>query len=221
MPSPPSSTNSNQSDQPDPAHLGSVSRIYKLQKTCFQRHYEVLGPSEQVDFHAEIVLLSLHKPDIILHAGGSKDGAVVAACKFLKLSGAYKVCLGDPNDPVNNQWEDMTKETIRGSQYRFELSLGEGRRAFLWKRTRNVAVDGLSISALGSRNYKLVDEATGELLAVFTSQRTYRNCGTLQISADLGQKFDMMVMVSCISLYEKARRRNRRSAAGGGGGGGS
>lgn len=220
MSSPPSSTNSNQSDQPHPTQLASISRIYNLHKTCFQRHYEVQGPGPEdpVHFHAETVLLSRHKPDIILHAGADKNGAVVAACKFLKFSGDYKLCLGDPDDPANSQWEDMTKETFRASQYRFEMSLGEERRVFLWKRTRNVHVEGLNVSALSRRNYKLVDERTGDLLAVFTSQRTYRDCGTLQITANYGQKFDLMVLVSCISLYEKARRRNRRGNGGGGGG---
>lgn len=70
-----------------------------------------------------------------------------------------------------------------------------------------------------ARNYKLVDVLTGELVAVFTRERPISKCGTLQIKAEFGERFDTMTILSCLSLYEKARRRDRAAGGGGGGGG--
>ncbi|UNI20481.1 hypothetical protein JDV02_006562 [Purpureocillium takamizusanense] len=113
------------------------------------------------------------------------------------------------------------------------------RREFMWKRTRRVAAEGTSVSSLSGRNLKLVEvhgsgggggggsngEEEGEreeVLAVFTSDRGFSSCGVLQINSDNneGRDFEVMVVTTCVALYEKARRRRHRAAAGGGGGGG-
>ena len=89
----------------------------------------------------------------------------------------------------------------------------------MWKRTRHVGVDE-SKPRLSSRNFKLVDERTNEVVAVFTSDLSLNKCGRMQIRADFGESFDTMVLLSYVSIYEKARRRERSSGGGGGGGGG-
>ena len=138
------------------------------------------------------------------------------------------------------RWEDMTKENLRHSEHRWAMTLGAGnddgggrrgqtRREFAWKRTRKVGADGASVSSLSGRNLKLVEvghgggrgaeEDGGKVLAVFTSERGFSSCGVLQINAQLGRDFDVMVVTTCVALYEKARRRRHRAAAGPGDGG--
>ena len=132
-----------------------------------------------------------------------------------------KMGLGDPN--TNNiKWEEMTKETkVTASEYRFSFELQGGRTNFAWKRTHSEGVDGDKPS-MTLRNWKLVDLSAAQpvIVAVFTSDRGWSTCGTLQTNVQNGDEFDLMLLTTCLSLYEKARKRAARSATGGGGGGG-
>ena len=96
------------------------------------------------------------------------------------------------------------------------------RRWFLWKRTHSVGADGDSPSAFSSRNYKLEDELTGQIVAVFTSSsyKSMRKNGKLQVAAGYGPDFDLMVLITSLAMYEKTRRSRGKAGGGGGGGGG-
>lgn len=213
---------SDSEESPSQSGKPAPCRQFHVCKTSFQRHYTITTLDDQPLVYGEISSFT-HKPDLILRTGGSKDGPVVAMCKFPKFSSVLKVGLGDPDTHPTSHWEDMTKETVRGSEYRWAMDLYNGsgtleeRKGFVWKRTKHVTADGVTASKMSSRNYKLQDEE-GQLLAVFTSDRTYRKCGKLQVNVSYGEDFDTMVFVTCLGLYEKARRRKNKSAGGGGGG---
>lgn len=200
------------------------SRVYLLYKDTFKRHYEIKGPDEELLFYVDISEFTPKKPELTLHAGTSTEAPVVAVSNFLKLSGNYKLGLGNPDDMNHVQWEDMTKETFHGSRYRFEMDIpgtpdrpGQ-RRSFLWKRTRHVAVQDDEPSKWNPHNFKLVDASTGQILAIFTGQSlSFSKRGKLQINADLGENFDTMVLISYMSLFERIRRRGKQGSAGGGG----
>lgn len=155
-------------------------------------------------------MLKRTKPSLTLHAGPTATSPVAAVSHLLKLGGHFKIGLGDPENVDAVAWDDMTRQNIIASEYHWETALpggvkGERRRVLTWKRTRTVGVEGMEVKALAGRNYKLLDEK-GEVLAVFTSKRTMRNCGVLEIRVDLGVEFDRLVVITCMSLYEKARR---------------
>lgn len=98
---------------------------------------------------------------------------------------------------------------------------GVERRAFIWKSTHSVGVGDTKPSMFSWRNYKLVDEATDRLVAVFTNSLWgYTKSGKLEIYANYGQEFELMVIVTALALFERQRRRDHRSSGGGGGGGG-
>jgi hypothetical protein len=192
-----------------------------------QRHYDIKSPDDKPLFYGDISLFTPNKPDLTLHVGGSTQGPVVAVSNFLKLSGNYKLGVGNPDDTRNVQWEDMTKELLHKPKYRLETEVPQGggqdhteRRKLLWKRTRSVGVNGETPSRWSVRNYKLVDELSGQVLAVFAGGRRPGRGGKIEIRVEYGHSFDHMVLISCLSLYEKARRRNHRGSAGGGGGSG-
>ncbi|EAU31580.1 predicted protein [Aspergillus terreus NIH2624] len=127
-------------------------------------------------------------------------------CKFPKFSSVLKVGLGSPQTDYATQWEDMITEKVGGSEYRWSMNLqtspdkSRKRTQFVWKRTQHVTVDGVSASKLSSRNFKLLDDS-GNIVAVFTSDRTYRKCGKLQVNVDYGQDFDTMVFITCLGLF--------------------
>lgn len=193
----------------------STPRFYHIYLKPFHRHYEVRTTNGQSLYYGEVSLFTRNKPDVTLHAGTSRKGPVVAASKFLKFSGDFKLALGDPNDVAHVRWEDMTKESVLHSQYRWEMTVPSRqeyphreRRSFCWKRTHHVKVDDAKPVIWSPQNYKLVDELTGEVLAVFTREWSLSKCGTLQIDADVGTSFDIMAILSYLSLYEKERRRD-------------
>ncbi|KAJ5585325.1 uncharacterized protein N7459_005125 [Penicillium hispanicum] len=203
------------------------SRLYNIYKKPFHRNYEVKSAADQILFYGEVSSFTRHKPDLTLHRGTSAHAPVVAACKFVSFARDFKLALGDPDDELNTKWEDMTKESKLNSKYRFEVTVpnqqsesqGE-RRSFLWKRTRHVGIND-SKPRWSPNNFKLVDECTEEVVAVFTSGKSFHKCGKLQIKAGgYGENFDMVILLSYLGLYEARKRRENRSAAAGGGAGG-
>lgn len=214
------------STAPAPAIDNGPSRVYNITNRLFHRHYDINSADDQPLFYGEVSVFTLNKPDLTLHAGTSSQAPIVAVSKFRKSSGGYKIGIGNPDDVNAVQWEDMTKELIHKPKYRFEMTVQcgsdqtqSGRRSFLWKRTRTVGVEDSAPSKWTARNYKLVDEHTEHVLAVFSGAKLGRG-GKLQIRVEYGEDFDRMVLVSCLSLYEKAKRKQKASSGGGGGGGG-
>lgn len=118
----------------------STSRLYHIYQKPFHRHYEVKSTDGKPLYYGEVSSFTLNKPDVTLHAGTSAKSPVVAASKFLKLSGDFKLGLGNPKDVNRAQWENMTKEPLLHSKYRLEMAVSsqqdvphEGRRSFFGK----------------------------------------------------------------------------------------
>jgi hypothetical protein len=209
-----------------PVEDNGPSRVYNITNRLLHRHYDITSADDQPLFYGEISMFTPNKPDLILHAGTSTQAPIVAVSKFKKSSGDYKIGLGNPDNVSAVQWEDMTKELILKPRYRFEMTVQcgfdqaqSGRRSFLWKRTRTIGVENSAPSKWTNQNYKLVDEHNEQILAVFSGATGLSRGGKLQIKVEYGEDFNRMVLISCLSLYEKARRRKQRGSGGGGGGG--
>lgn len=160
---------------------------------------------------------TIGKPDLTYHAGETEDAPITAVCKFINFSRHCKVGLGNPNDP-NVAWEDLMRHKLT-THYRFEITLNSGeRRAFVWKRTNSVGIGEEKPSKIGSKNFKLQDERTAELVAVYLNNGTksWKKSGKFQINVDYGAVFDTMVFITGLGLLEKERRRERSQEAGGG-----
>ncbi|KAH6889463.1 hypothetical protein B0T10DRAFT_460125 [Thelonectria olida] len=175
--------------------------------------YDIAEIGGDTAFYINVNVIKRKKPSLVLHAGPSIEAPIAAVCHFIKLGGHFKVGFGDPEKVDSVEWDDMTRQNVTATEYRWETALANGqgetqgeRRTLTWKRTQSVSAEGLTVSAMPGRNYKLVDEKTGEILAVFTSKRTIRNCGTLEVRVNLGPAFDQLAVITCISLYEKSRR---------------
>ncbi|KAG2419783.1 hypothetical protein HFD88_004579 [Aspergillus terreus] len=203
----------------------SGSRLYQIYHSMFRYDYNVMTADKTPLFHVYNSTFTPKKPELTVHAGSDEKGPRVAACKFLHFSRHVKVCLGDPENVGSAQWEDLLCQNLRHNKYRWQMTVksagGPERRSFLWKSTRSVGVGGEKPSVFNSNCWKLVEERSGRVAAVFTGTMTsIKKSGKLQVDADYGQEFDLMALVTVLALYEKQRRRSNSAGGGGGGGGG-
>lgn len=160
---------------------------------------------------------TIGKPDLTYHAGETEEAPITAVCKFINFSRHCKIGLGNPDDP-NSSWEDLTRHKLT-THYRFEMTLETGeRRAFVWKRTSNVGIGEEKPSKIGTKNFKLQDEVTEELVAVYLNNgaKSWKKSGKFQINVDYGPAFDTVVFITGLALLEKERRRENRNSGGGG-----
>ncbi|KAJ5144692.1 hypothetical protein N7448_002084 [Penicillium atrosanguineum] len=104
----------------------------------------------------------------------------------------------------------MSRESLRKVQYAFRLNCGDGRQhRFTWKKTS-------SLGGSHSGNLKLVDESSGNVVAVFSSGGSFsKRTGQLDVYANYGERFSIMVLISGIALREKLRRENNAAASAG------
>ncbi|OAQ73486.1 hypothetical protein VFPPC_01184 [Pochonia chlamydosporia 170] len=202
----------------DVAH--THARYFRINRRNFSGHYDV----EEMDgthlFYVDMWSLGSGKPDLTLHQGPDNKSPIVAVSHMPTLGSDYKIGIGDPNEPNSMQWDDLAKERLTQSGWRWIKTLTDGERAgstlnLMWKRTKKVTVDGMTVQSMSSRNYKLQDSDTGSILAVFTGDRTYRRCGVLQLNVSYGRPFDLSVFTTCLTLYEEARRESHQSGGGG------
>ncbi|KAJ5681463.1 uncharacterized protein N7477_001403 [Penicillium maclennaniae] len=189
-----------------------VSAQYHIAHSVWRHDYEVSGSHV---FHVDNSSLRPGKPDLTFHAGLDTNAPL---CKFRHFSSDTEIGLGDPSKP-GISWERMSRESLRKVQYAFGLNCGDGRHhRFTWKKTS-------SLGGSHSGNLKLVDESSGNVVAVFSSGGSFSmKTGQLDIYTDYGERFAIMVLISGIALREKLRRAKNASgnsvgSAGAAGGG--
>jgi hypothetical protein len=169
-------------------------------------------------------------PDITLHRGENTGHPIAAITRF-RFSRHLRIGLGDPADGPSMVWEEMKNMKKFGhSLYRVEVTNDEPvggeigvvhncsrqRRAILFQRTR-AKEDGV-ISKLSCMNYKLMDEVTGEVLAVCvgTGFKTWKHRATLHIKSHfLASDAEVLVVLGLCGLIEKKWRRDARNSSGG------
>jgi hypothetical protein len=122
-----------------------------------------------------------------------------------------KLGLGNPNDPSAVIWEDVRRDH---SSYRIEMNIScDGRvgkrRAFLWKRTHSLGVEKSKPWVIGPANFKLVEEQTGELIAVFARSgfKSVKKMGKIEILKTYGKGFDTMILLTGLYLCMLAEQK--------------
>ncbi|KAL4792755.1 hypothetical protein BDV19DRAFT_368108 [Aspergillus venezuelensis] len=224
------SSSSRRTDSADAQSIDSTSssRLYHIYHTAIRYDYRISDADKN---HLYFVYNSHLKPlkaDITLHAGAGNSAPILSVCKFLHLSRHCKVGLGDPEHAGAMVWEDLECQNLTMTKYRWQMSVplptsGSERRWFVWKRTQSLGAGGDSPGLLSLRNFKLVDEMTGRVVGVFSSNgfKSVRKNGKLEIvTAEYGPSFDIMALITLLAMYERIRRRTGGKGGGGGGDGG-
>ncbi|KAL4961243.1 uncharacterized protein BDV14DRAFT_180950 [Aspergillus stella-maris] len=205
----------------------SSSRLYHIYHTAIRYDYRISDADKNHLYFFYNSHLKPLKADITVHAGADNSAPILGVCKFLHLSRHCKVGLGDPEHAGAMVWEDLECQNLTMTKYNWQMSIplstgGSARRWFVWKKTRSLGADGASPGLLSLRNFKLVDEMTGRVVGVFTSNgfKSIRKNGKLQLTADYGPQFDIMALITLLAMYERIRRRTGGKGGGGGGGDG-
>lgn len=191
----------------------STSRLFHVYNRRRKNDFAVLTADKTPLAYVRCSSFTIGKPDLTYHAGETDQAPIAAVCKFINFSRHSKIGFGDPNNP-NIIWEDLKRYKLT-NHYRMEMTLNtnEGiRKAFVWKRTNHTPIGDDKPSMLSTKNFKLIDEETEELVAVYVNNgvKSWDKCGKFQINVDYGAQFDVTVLITGLSLLEKERRRERR-----------
>ena len=210
-----SSTMQLSEERPDNQPAESAdTQLYHIYHDRWCQDYKITTPAGQQLYYVDCSTFTNNKPDLTVHAGSNNKAPVAAMCKFMHFSRDFCFGLGDPELPAQVEWEDVVCQGLRRSHYRWQMNLPSGRRTFIWKRTHAVSVEDARLTSISYRNYKLVDEATGRILAAFTNDYlSIKKVGHFQVSADYGKEFDLIALLTVLGLYEKGSRRHKRIAA--------
>ncbi|PNY24609.1 Uncharacterized protein TCAP_05464 [Tolypocladium capitatum] len=200
-----------------------MPHIFKIERPLFKHRYDAHPDDGGASLYVRMRLATNNLPDLALHGGPDATCPVVAVCHMPNFSKTLKIGLGDPSAADGAvRWEDLIKANVSGTRHCWAMDLPAhnsggkvARRRLVWKRTRNVAVEGMKTSGLSPRNWKLLEdtdgegegEGEGEVLAVFTSDVSPGKAGALQVNVDFGGDWETMVLITCLALYERSRRR--------------
>lgn len=151
-------------------------------------------------------------PAVKLREGDTKEGSLLGVAIFVPLSNNIDVGFGDdPENLSGTTWERLENLSTSTNTYRLKIGLGESSRTVLWKRTHSP--DGSSevsiFSKMSMQHLKLVEEATGKLLATYTNHigLSRKNKGTIKIwdGAD-DEAWVQTVLLTALAIIERNGR---------------
>lgn len=213
------------------APTNSAVKVLDVMNTGSHLNMRIFDPiTNTCVFYVDNSAFTPKKPDVVLFRGSDKQGCPIAGvARWKSMYGkTVDVGIGDPGLKMENAssipWETMTAEKkIKMNDHRFKVPGDTSGKTYMWKRTHHEGVEKENNSWSGN-NHKLLDADTGEVLATFASNRwkSWSKVGKFTFRQDLGEQWQLTVLLTCLSLVEKGRRRSRarRSMAAGGGGGG-
>ncbi|KAH9210471.1 hypothetical protein DL95DRAFT_393382 [Leptodontidium sp. 2 PMI_412] len=160
-----------------------------------------------------IVLRSTSSPTTSSSQPGSEtSGPIIGICllPFISLSNPIQLCIGNP-DSKSAVWETVPcREVLISNRFELTLDLGGqlGRRTFDWKRTHDVEGMGLLKSELDYLHLKMVERATGRVLARFKHHFWYgMKRGVLEIEDyEGGPSWEVVVVLSGMAVLEYLRK---------------
>lgn len=200
-----------------------MDKHYVVTKPAFKSHYAIASEDGQDDYFVNIkTKIKPSQPRLTFYSGSDKQGPIVAVLHFQASKVNMKIGVGDPTDISAVEWEDLScMNKLTHAKYNWSANLPSqeaseilsqtssahkfDRKTFTWTRTRSQSIDGTKPTARTNRHWKLSEEGSEELLAVFTGQAKIGQCGTLAVRSDLGDKFRLMALVTLVGLYERVR----------------
>lgn len=146
--------------------------------------------------------------DIILYGGYDSKGPWLAQASFPSFTKDFKIYVGEHKTPSNDDWDNVRCSgggIFSDPSFRFECRSHSGKTRLYWKKTHD---SKLGASRLSPRDYKLVDEITEEVVAVYVEKSL--GSGPVRGSITFRQRVDERVEIASLmvvlSLLERSRR---------------
>jgi hypothetical protein len=194
---------------------GEPAREYRVTHASKHRdyllHMSTPTSKSEITHHVENSN-AIGKPAVKLRLGESKEGRLLGVAIFVPLSNNIDLGFGDdPENLSTTSWERLENLAISTNTYRLKVGLGDSSRTVLWKRTHSP--DGSSEASIFSKmsmlHLKLVDEATGKLLATYTNHigLSWKNKGTIRIWEDTSDEaWIQTVLLTALAIIERNGR---------------
>jgi hypothetical protein len=179
---------------------------YIVTHSFWRHNYDISTTNKVHLFHVANSSLTPGKPDLTFHASSDNNGPIAGVCKFRHFSSDTEIGLGDPSAPGSMEWEYLHRQGFTKRQFWFRMHLEDGsKQTFTWKRTHSLGS--------GHENYKLVEESSKTVVAVFSSGGVFSKSSSLEIYFNLGTRFNLMGLLSIIAVVERSRRAKNATAA--------
>ncbi|KAJ5782108.1 hypothetical protein N7457_003882 [Penicillium paradoxum] len=180
---------------------------YLITHSFWRHDYDVSTPTKKRLFHVNNSSFTPGKPDLTLHRSSDSNGPIVGVCKFRHFSSDCEIGTGNPEQSGKMNWEYLHAQGFTKRIYWFRMQMDDGtKRKFTWKRTHSLGN--------GYKNHKLVEESSQTVVAVFSSGSICsKTTGHLDIYQNLGSRFNLLALISGITVLEKARRARNSAAA--------
>lgn len=209
------SQSSDKDGQPEAIQLGPVgsSETSKFKQLVVDNasitNLRLYAPgSDQGLFYVDNAAFNPKKYSVTLHTGPDKLGPVLGVA-HLAIIGPNTIGLGDPNSNASSMvWEQLScVSKWTHATYQFEFIFGEeGRKSFIWNRLRQNPFDDQG-------DYELYEEGKPDIiLAKYVSVGVFKwkRRGKLYILDGCGYAWELMVILTGLSLLELSRRRSRQ-----------
>lgn len=172
------------------------------------RNLCICSPSEVALFSVINSSYTRGVPDVTIHAGADKSGPTLGVA-HLGVSGKHTVGLGDPNGNISSVvWEGLSRTSRKWSHrtYQFESLFGDkGRKVFVWKQAVPKPFDDQGNMELFEDGKE--DIVLAKYIGVGLFKRKKR--GQMLIIDGYGETWELIVLLTGLSLVELARRRAR------------
>jgi hypothetical protein len=210
---------SDDTEQPDPENgdirLGPIGSgdapQFKelLVNNASPRNLRIFSPTSANGlFYVANSSFTPNTPHVTLYAGPDKSGPVLGVA-YLNFIGGNTVGIGDPESNINSMvWESLSRTSKwTHSTYQFEYIFGEeGRKSFIWKRLCPKVFDDQGDMELFEDGKPDVILARYDSVGVFK----WKKRGRMLILDGYGDDWELMVLLTGLSLVELSRRRARQ-----------
>lgn len=140
------------------------------------------------------------------------SGQIVAAASLQSFTRNQQLYLG--NNPDGTDKADWTVLDCTGFTAGKFAFVHQG-RSFCWTRTHQY-------STFGSKDFKLVDQGSGQVLVVYRHNNAmFKNGRMAEIDyhVELGEEVELLSLVAILGIELSIQQRQHSGAAAGGGGG--
>ncbi len=204
---------------------GASTKVLEVYHTGSHINYRITSPDNSPLYYVNNSQFTPNTPDVTLHAGSEKTGPILGVCKWGHMySKTVKVGLGDPNNMGGNNmiWVNLDRTTstsFKQSEFKFTMTPANSheRKTFVWKRSSKKEVGDDEAYKWSFQNFRLLDESTGEKVAIFANNglKSWKKKGKFRLwSGVYGDDWEKMVLLTGLSIIEKARRRRRAAKYG-------